>query len=179
VVWTNTAEFAEPSKKAMFDCLVEISTKAFGADMTDYWAGRHDGGFFEPATKFCMLIDPMGTVTGWTAYHRTKFGGAFCLYLDSSGVLPEVQGGGLMGQLHSRMIAQECLVHAPRPVHLVTRTENPVVYWLLRNGCGKRNIWPTPLGAPSGTVFAIGMDAADWLGQRDKFNPATLTVRGA
>lgn len=179
VAWTNTAEFSTASKDVMFSCLIEISTKAFGADMTSYWADRDEGGFFERITKFCLLVDPTDTVAGWTGYHRTRFGGMPCLYLDSSGVLPELQGDGLMGRLHTRMITHECIVHAPRPVHLVTRTENPVVYRLLRDGCGADNIWPSPHAAPSPRVSAIGSDAADWLEQREKFEPATLSVRGA
>ncbi|GAA3310363.1 hypothetical protein GCM10020295_77270 [Streptomyces cinereospinus] len=92
---------------------MEISTKAFGADMTPYWHDRRKGRFFEKVSKFCLLVDPLGNISGWTGYHRRIFGNAHCLYLDSSGVLPESQGGGLMGHVHARMIASECLTYAP------------------------------------------------------------------
>ena len=41
--------------------------------MTDYWSGRDAGGFFERITTFCMLVDPLDAVVGWTGCHRTRF----------------------------------------------------------------------------------------------------------
>ncbi|MFG3284538.1 hypothetical protein [Streptomyces sp. NPDC048111] len=158
---------------------MEISTKAFGADMTPYWRDRRAARFFEKITKFCLLVDPLGNIAGWTGYHRRIFGNAQCLYLDSSGVLPESQGGGLMGHIHAKMIIQECLRYAPRPVYLLARTESPVVYRLLRNGCGAENIWPAPGARTSREVSLIGADVAEWLGQGEKFDRASMKVVGA
>ncbi|MFJ3811245.1 hypothetical protein ACIPWE_33410, partial [Streptomyces sp. NPDC090073] len=177
--WSDTASFTQAYQDIVFSLLVEISTKAFGADMTPYWRDRRKGRFFEKISKFCLLVDPLGNISGWTGYHRRIFGNAHCLYLDSSGVLPESQGGGLMGHIHAKMIATECLYYAPRPVYLVARTESPVVYRLLRNGCGADNIWPSPDRAADRRVELIATDAAEWLGQSDKFDPASLRVLGA
>ncbi|MFD4374295.1 hypothetical protein [Streptomyces sp. NPDC058486] len=177
--WSDTSKFSEEFQSTVFSLLVEISTKAFGADMTPYWRDRRAGRFFEKITTFCLLVDPLGNVSGWTGYHRRVFGNAHCLYLDSSGVLPDSQGGGLMGHIHSKMIIQECLRYAPRPVHLLARTESPVVYRLLRNGCGADNIWPSPHNEVSREVSLIGVDAAEWLGQSEKFDRASLKIVGA
>jgi len=176
---SSTAQFSRSSKDAMIACLVEVSTRAFGADMTSYWAGRDADGFFDKVTRFCLLVDPQGMVAGWTGQHRKVFDGCACLFLDSSGVIPELQGGGLMSRLHARIIVREVLARTPRPVYLVTRTENPVVYCLLRDGCGSSNIWPSPHAGPSHRASAIATAASHWLGQRDKFDPASMLVRGA
>ncbi|MCZ7416882.1 MULTISPECIES: hypothetical protein [unclassified Streptomyces] len=179
VSWHDTARFSERFQDTVYSLLVEISTKAFGADMTPYWRDRRKGRFFEKVSRFCLLVDPLGAVCGWTGYHRRIFGNAHCLYLDSSGVLPESQGGGLMGHVHARMIGRECLAYAPRPVYLVARTESPVVYRLLRNGCGPGNIWPAPGTPVDPRVSLIATDVAEWLGQGDKFDRASLRVLGA
>lgn len=177
--WTNTAEFSEDTQDRLFAHLVTISSQAFGADMGPYWRDRRAGGFFGRVTRFCLLVDRGGEVVGWTGYHRLGLAGARCLYLDSSGVLPSVQGGGLIGRLQATMILRECLRCFPAPVHLLARTESPVVYRLLRNGCGPRNIWPSPYRPPSERISAIGSAAARWLDQADRFDPATLRVQGA
>ncbi|MFB9463829.1 hypothetical protein [Streptomyces cinereospinus] len=179
IYWNDTALFSEEYQDTIYSLLVEISTKAFGADMTPYWHDRRKGRFFEKVSKFCLLVDPLGNISGWTGYHRRIFGNAHCLYLDSSGVLPESQGGGLMGHVHARMIASECLTYAPRPVYLVARTESPVVYRLLRNGCGAENIWPAPGTGVDRRVALIATDVAEWLGQSDKFDPDSLRILGA
>ncbi|MBV8994307.1 MAG: hypothetical protein JO287_11570, partial [Pseudonocardiales bacterium] len=163
--WTNTAQFSRSSKDALFTCLVEVSTRSFGADMTSYWADRDAGDFFGEITKFCLLADPRGIVAGWTGHHRKIFDGRACLYLDSSGIIPELQGGGLMSRLQARMIVRECLANAPRAVYIVTRTENPVVYRLLCDGCGAANIWPSPHTAPTRRASTVATAASDWLGQ--------------
>ncbi|WP_199930948.1 hypothetical protein [Streptomyces sp. CB02923] len=179
IYWNNTAHFPQEYQDRIYSVLVEISTKAFGADMTPYWSDRKKGRFFEKISKFCLLVDPLGNISGWTGYHRRIFGNAHCLYLDSSGVLPDSQGGGLMGHIHAKMIALECLNYAPRPVYLVARTESPVVYRLLRNGCGPDNIWPAPDTAVDRQVSLIATDVAEWLGQSDKFDPGSLRILGA
>jgi hypothetical protein len=179
ICWDDTAEFTEEFQDVVFSLLVEISTKAFGADMTPYWRDRKQGRFFEKITKFCLLVDPLGNISGWTGYHRRIFSGQHCLYLDSSGVLPEAQGGGIMGHVHSKMIIQECLRYAPRPVYLLARTESPVVYRLLRNGCGADNIWPSPDAPVDRRVSLIGEDAAEWLGQSEKFDRGSMKILGA
>lgn len=179
VYWRNTAEFCSISRNVLCEVLVDMSTSAFGADMTTYWADRSRNGYFEQIAKFCLLVNPDGAVAGWTGYHKKTFAEARCLYLDSSGVVPALQGGGLLSRLQARLIVQEFARSFPRRLHLLARTESPVVYRLLRDGCGADNIWPAPGSVVPPQVARIAAGSAEWLGQQDRFDAMTLAVRGA
>jgi ribosomal protein S18 acetylase RimI-like enzyme len=178
--WLRPSLLTEASQDQIFATLVRISTVSFGADMTPYWAGRKAGGYFQKISRFCFIIAPDGAVVGWTGFHRKRFAGQHCLYLDSTGVLPEYQGSGIISQVQSRILARELAAHALSSLFLITRTENPVVYRMLQRAVGEDRIHPSPLQpvAPE-LIQRIGAETSVWLGQKDVFDSPTLKVAGA
>ena len=178
--WLRPSLLSEASQDDMFATLVRISTLSFGADMTPYWAGRKAGGYFQKISRFCFIIAGDGAVVGWTGFHRQRFGGQHCLYLDSTGVLPEYQGSGIISQVQSRILARELAAHAFSSRYLITRTENPVVYRMLQRAVGAERIYPSArMPVVPERIQRIGADTAVWLRQQDVFDPLTLKVAGA
>jgi len=178
--WRRPSLLSEASQDHLFATLIRISTQSFGADMTPYWAGRKAGGYFQRISRFCFILAADGAVVGWTGFHRQRFGGEHCLYLDSTGVLPEYQGSGIVSQVQSRILARELLAHAFSSLFLITRTENPVVYRMLQRAVGAERIHPSARlpGSPE-KIQRIGAETAAWLRQQDVFDPPTLKVAGA
>ncbi|HVR11758.1 MAG TPA: GNAT family N-acetyltransferase [Thermoanaerobaculia bacterium] len=178
--WLRPSLLSAASQDDIFATLVRISTRSFGADMAPYWAGRKAGGYFQKISRFCLIIAADGTVVGWTGFHRQRFGGRHCLYLDSTGVLPEHQGSGIVSRVQSRILARELAAHAFSSLYLITRTENPVVYRMLQRAVGAERIHPSPRRPVVPEVIQrIGADTAVWLGQEDVFDPPRLKVAGA
>jgi ribosomal protein S18 acetylase RimI-like enzyme len=178
--WRRPSALSEESQDHLFATLVRVSTRSFGADMTPYWAGRREGGYFRKISRFCFILAGDGTIVGWTGFHRQKFGGQSCLYLDSTGVLPEYQGSGIVSQVQSRILARELAAHAFSSLYLITRTENPVVYRMLQRAVGPERIFPSPqVPIVPELIQRIGAETAAWLHQEDVFDPPTLKVAGA
>lgn len=177
--WEDTAKLPEDAQNRLATHLGTIASETFGGDRTEHWRARCASGFFRRITGFYLIIDPWREVVGLISYHRQRFAGAHCLYLDSSAIVPSAQRGGLVGRLQTTLIVRECLRRFPAPVHLIVRTGNPVIYRSLRNGCGPANIWPSPAGSAPELASAIGVAAARWLGQDDRFDPHTFRLRDA
>src|SRR5437764_5492043 len=87
--WDHPARLSESSQDALYTRLIKVSTRAFGADMTPYWRDRRAGGYFQQLSRFVLLMTDDNVVVGWTGFHRKRFGGRRCLFLDSTGVVPE------------------------------------------------------------------------------------------
>jgi GNAT superfamily N-acetyltransferase len=178
--WLRPSLLSAASQNDIFATLIRISTQSFGADMTPYWAGRKAGGYLQKISRFCFIVAADGAVIGWTGFHRQRFGGRHCLYLDATGVLPEYQGSGIISQVQSRILARELAAHAFSSLYLITRTENPVVYRMLQRAVGAERLHPSPRTPVVPEVIQrIGAETAAWLGQKDVFDPPRLKVAGA
>lgn len=177
--WPRPAALDDESRDEIFGQLVRVSTRAFGADMDPYWAGRREGGYFQSITRFFLLADPAGEIAGWTGYHRRRFAGKECIFLDSTGVLPEYQRSGVISAVQARAISRELMRTPLSTIYLITRTESPVVYRMLHRALGPGRVFPAPgLEVPT-AVQAIGTEVAAWLGQSHLFTAPNLTIAGA
>lgn len=177
--WAPPAALGLEHKQAIYGALTEVSTLAFGADMTPYWRDRSLNGYLDSITRFYLIHSEDDRLVGWTGYHRLKLAGQTCLYLDSTGVLPELQHTGIMTGLFGQFLLRELLRAGPRGLYASMRTENPVVYQSFYKVAGERNTFPSLSVPVPDTVREMGLQLAAWLNQRDKFDAPSLRVKGA
>ncbi|MDC0708339.1 GNAT family N-acetyltransferase [Stigmatella sp. ncwal1] len=177
--WAPPARLELAHKQAIYDALRAVSSLAFGADMTLYWRDRAAGGYLDKITRFYFIHSEDDRVVGWTGYHRLKLAGRTCLYLDSTGVLPELQNTGIMTKLFGQFLLGELLRAGPYGLYVSMRTENPVVYQSFYKVAGERNIFPSLSAPVPDKVQEIGRQLAAWLNQSDKFDAPSLRVAGA
>jgi GNAT superfamily N-acetyltransferase len=177
--FTSPALLDQDAKTRIYATLVEVSTQAFGADMTPYWRDRARDGYLDQITRFYFVVDAADEISGWTGYHRFQFEGETCLFLDSTGVLPRYQRSGVMSRLYTRLLTTEFLGNTLRPIHLSMRTESPVVYHTFFRGLGSANIYPSPDREVPVQLQRIGSKLAAWLGQAAKLEPTRLLIRSA
>ncbi|WP_232293549.1 GNAT family N-acetyltransferase [Stigmatella aurantiaca] len=177
--WSPPAKLAPAHKQAIYDELREVSSHAFGADMTLYWRDRSSGGYLDKITRFYFIHSEDDRVVGWTGYHRLKLAGRTCLYLDSTGVLPELQNTGIMTKLFGQFLLGELLRSGPYGLYISMRTENPVVYQSFYKVAGEQNIFPSLSAPVPDKVQEMGRQLAAWLHQSDKFDAPSLRVTGA
>jgi hypothetical protein len=117
---------------------------------------------------------------GWVSGRRADWGCRRVFYAASAGVAPDIQGGGVSAALWRRLVERE-LQQAPlRPLFVVLRTGNPLVYdaWVAAAG-GPRAVHPRPDTAVPARVQAIAHDAAAYLGQAGELDPRRLLIADA
>jgi hypothetical protein len=178
VTWRPPGRLSTQTQDWLYSVLVRISTRAFGADMEPYWRERRAGDYFGELRQFTLLLNGE-EIIGWTGHHVRAFGNALGLYLDSTGVLPEYQRRGLVESAQTYAVIEELLRRPLRTVYLVVRTENPVVYRVLREAAGQENIYPPLTSTVPLRIQAIGIAVAEWLQQRDILDPRYLRLAGA
>ncbi|QRK05690.1 GNAT family N-acetyltransferase [Archangium violaceum] len=177
--WAPPAALDAAHKQAIYGALREVSTLAFGADMAPYWRDRSLDGYLDKITRFYFIHNAEDRVVGWTGYHRLTLAGQTCLYLDSTGVLPELQNTGIMTGLFGQFLLTELLRAGTRSLYVSMRTENPVVYQSFYKVAGERNTFPSLSTPVPERVQEMGRQLAAWLKQSDKFDAPSLRVKGA
>lgn len=150
--------------------LAEVARAAFGtdaaADIVDHLEG------FEVA----VTRDGIGRPLAATSFRR----GPGFVFFGPTATLPEAQRRGLVPRLQRRVLLPELLRRPWRPIHHVIRTRSPVALRLSERTFGRDRVDPCRDGRPPGAEAArIAETVADWLGQRDALEPATLRLRGA
>lgn len=165
----------------VYDALVPLTTRSFGADMTPYWAQRSREGYLERLAEFVLIGDEDGAFVGWTGHHMLRFDDYVIIYLDSTGMTPGRQSKGTMRELMRERIVGRALSQCPAevPVYLTARTESPIFYRLMRGLADGGTVFPAPDTALPEGVERCGLDLARWLGQRAILEPGTLTLRNA
>ncbi len=178
VCWRRPPALSDEGKRALYGEIIKVASSTFGDDMTPYWTRRAADGYLEKITRvFLIMLD--GRVVGWTGYHRLKVAGQTCLFIDATGVLPELQKTGVMTQVFGRLLAAEFARNRLRPLYLAMRTESPVVYKAFLRIVGEADIYPNLLKPAPPVVEEIGRYIAGWLHQSEKFEPATLRILNA
>ena len=168
-------------QEAIYGALVPVTTLSFGADMTPYWAQRRKDGYFRHLAEFVLISDAKGRMVGWTGYvvlHRQDYSN---LYIDSTGMTPHCQGGGIMTS-----VLRDCLVQAAqreqvyrRRVYISARSESPIFYKLMRHIVGAERLYPHSTDPLPPSILECGSELATWLGQQAILKPATLILCGA
>jgi len=178
VCWARPRALSDESKRALYGEIIKTASATFGDDMTPYWTRRAAGGYLEKITRvFLVMLD--GSAVGWTGYHRLKVAGETCLFIDATGVLPELQKTGVMTQVFCRLLAAEFARNRLKPLYLAMRTESPVVYNAFLKIVGEGDIHPNLVKPAPQVVEQIGRFVAGWLDQSEKFEPATLRILNA
>ncbi|MFG2463016.1 hypothetical protein ACGFWE_38960 [Streptomyces sp. NPDC048523] len=165
----------------IYDALIPVTTRSFGADMTPYWAQRSKEGYLERLAEFVLIGDGEGAFVGWTGHHVLRFDEHVIIYLDSTGMVPHRQSKGVMRELMRQRIVKNALPQCPAevPVYLTARTESPIFYRLMQGLTDGGTVFPAPdTPLPEG-VAHCGRDLAMWLGQSAILEPGTLTLRNA
>ena len=178
-LWKRPAKLTEDSQNLIYSKLVGVSTRAFGADMAPYWAGRKAGEYFHKISRFALIGQQGGEMIGWTGYHRRKFADSLCLFLDSTGVLPEYQRSGIVHAVQGRLVGGELARRPWARIPLIARTENPIIYCMLRRAAGEGRIHPSQGRVVPRKIREIGREVAAWLGQEGLYDPETLRLLGA
>ncbi|MCC9306070.1 hypothetical protein LN042_02930 [Kitasatospora sp. RB6PN24] len=168
-------------QERIYRALIPVTTSSFGADMTPYWAQRSKEGYLERLAEFVLISDADGAMVGWTGYHVLPYDTFTLVYLDSTGMVPTRQSGGVMRQLMHRRIVESGLPECPadRPVYLTARSESPIFYRLMRKLLESGELYPHPHQDAPEEVLEAARHLARWLGQEDILDAPSLTVRGA
>ncbi|GAA2429040.1 hypothetical protein [Streptomyces macrosporus] len=165
----------------VYDALVPVTTRSFGADMTPYWAQRSKEGYLERLAEFVLVGDERGAFVGWTGHHVLPFDEHVVIYLDSTGMVPLRQSKGVMRRLMRERITDTAVPRCAsgKPVYLTARTESPIFYRLMRGLVDGGTVFPHPDVPLPEDVERCAIDLATWLGQRDILEPGTVTLRNA
>jgi hypothetical protein len=177
--WRPPAVLAPQAKSAIYRALLSGASRAFGADLTNYWHDREAEGFLERLTRFVMIFDAREALVGWTCYRLIEqTAGRRCMYVDSTVLQPEVQSRGLMGRLYRELLAGEPAVRSA-DAYAAARTESPIFYRLFAHLFGRDSLYPRPGVEIPPDVVQCATELAEDLGQRSIFDPSTLRVLGA
>lgn len=177
--WRPPAALAPDSKSIVYEALRSGASRAFGADLTNYWHDREAEGFLDRLTRFVMIFDARETLVGWTCYRLIEQSSdRRCMYVDSTVLQPEVQSRGLMRRLYGELLAFEPAVRS-ESVYVAARTESPIFYRLFAGLFGRESVYPRPGGVNPPDVVRCATELADDLGQASIFDPPTLRVLGA
>ncbi|WP_035850924.1 hypothetical protein [Kitasatospora azatica] len=168
-------------QERIYQALIPVTTSSFGADMTPYWTQRSKEGYLERLAEFVLISDSEGTMVGWTGFHILPYDTFTLVYLDSTGMVPTRQSGGVMRALMRRQVVDSGLADCPadRPVYLTARSESPIFYRLMRKLLDSGELYPHPHQPAPEDVVEAARHLAKWLGQEDILDAPSLTVRGA
>lgn len=177
--WRPPAALAPASKPIVYEALLSGASRAFGADLTNYWHDREAEGFLDRLTRFVMIFDAREALVGWTCYRLiAQSAGRRCMYVDSTVLQPEVQSRGLMRRLYGELLAGEPAVSSVN-VYVAARTESPIFYRLFVGLFGRDSVYPRPGVESPPDVVWCATELAEDLGQGSIFDPPTLRVLGA
>lgn len=167
--------------RRIYQALVPVTSSSFGADMTPYWEQRSREGYLERLTEFILIADPSGTFVGWTGFQVLPHNEHTSVYLDSTGMMPKWQSKGVMRELMRQHVLAAALsaCMADLPVYLAARSESPIFYRLMSSLVDRDKLFPHPTAPVPRDVGVCGQHLADWLGQRDIFDPSSLILRNA
>lgn len=164
----------------IYSVLVPVTTSSFGADMTPYWAGRRDQGYFSRLAEFIFVADAEDQIVGWTGYSVLNFEGYQNIYIDSSGMIPSRQSRGIMRALWAKRLVNNAFAHnRSQRLFVSARSESPILYKLFCGLVGRDRVYPNVGGALPEHIVRCGADLAAWLGQSAILERERLIVRGA
>jgi hypothetical protein len=159
--------------------LITASTAAFGTDTAEVWRERIGDSWFDRVDRLLLVLDRDGEVVGWTSYRRLRLAGTRALYMDTTGIVPEHQRHGLIPTIQSRVVLRTLLARPLRPLYVVYRTRNPVVWRGLRGHLGDESVAPPFSGEVQGWASNLAIALQGYLAEPGDLDPQTLVVRGA
>ncbi|MDF2895905.1 MAG: hypothetical protein K0Q46_2691 [Rhodococcus erythropolis] len=180
--WTDVANTLSPgAREILRRDFVPIAVETFTGTTPEFWNDWLSDTNLDDLQGLVLVLDETGTPAAWVAGNRRQFGGRECFYANSAGVHPNYQGSGLSSKIWRELLRSVITAAAPRRLYAVMRTANPLVYgaWSAAAG-GPEKAFPSPSAtAIPRQVRRIATDAAKYLGQLDRFDPATLIIDNA
>ncbi|MDP5184096.1 hypothetical protein QOZ88_15770 [Blastococcus sp. BMG 814] len=180
LLWDPVAQMPAAARERMRERIIPVATAAFDGTTGDFWAQHWSDEQLDRLDVLHVAVDETGAPVGWVSGRRAGWGGRRVLYAASAGVAPDIQGGGVSAALWRRVVEEE-LRRAPlRPLFVVLRTGNPLVYdaWVTAAG-DPRAVHPCPDVTVPARVQAIAQDAAAYLGQAGELDPRRLLITDA
>ncbi len=174
----DPGSLAAERRAALIEGLVRASALAFGSETAPIWHERLAHGWFEGLSRLYLILGPDDRLIGWTAYRAALLRRRRCLYMDSTGVVPEFQRHGLIPAVQMGAARRELIRSPLRPLFLFYRTRNPVVYRGLTRTLGSGNVSPPLEGLPQVDMQRLGEAAHTWIDDQFDFDPEQLVVRG-
>lgn len=179
VTWSRPGRLNAASQEYLIGVLTRVCNHTFGVDYTRYWEYRHAAGCFASLNHLELLLTPDDEIVGFTSYRRARLAGERCVFIDSTAVLPRFQTHGLMSPIFARNFVREHLRAPLGRLHMIVRTENPVVYVALAQMLGRESMWPSAERPTPPEIQAVGTATAEWLGQAGSFDAEKLRVLDA
>jgi hypothetical protein len=180
LLWEPVADMPATARARVREQIPPVAAAAFDATSLDFWRQQWSEAQLDQFDVLNVAVDELGAVVGWVAGRRARWGRRRVLYAASAGVAPDLQGGGVSANLWRRVVERELRRSPLRPLFVVLRTGNPVVYdaWLAAAG-DQRLVHPHRGKSVPVRVQRIAQDVAAYLGQSNLLDVTTLRVTDA
>ncbi len=167
--------------EAIYLALVPVTTSSFGADMTPYWRYRRANGYFSKLEDFTVIADMAGQMVGWTGYAVLHGDDFVNFYIDSTGMVPSRQFGGVMREVLRNRLGKAYSQHraTSRLILASARSESPIFYKLMKKVLGGDHVYPRVGVNVPADVLTYGRHLAAWLEQADILEHDSLILRNA
>lgn len=166
----HPTDLLRPELEAWRDAIVEVSSAAFGTDMSGVWDGRFAGDFLQKLFRWVMIFDSDDAFVGSSGYRADSLGGERFIWFETSSILPAHRGHGIIVQLERAAIAFESK-RSSLPVWYIGRTRSPVVMRANLKAFGAA-MYPDAREDVPEEVRRVFITAAGWLGF-EGLDPAT------
>lgn len=163
-------DLLKPELDVWREAIVEVSSAAFGTDMSGVWAGRYSGDFLQKLFRWVMIFASDETFVGSSGYRAETIGDERFIWFDTSSIHPAHRGHGIIVQLERAAIALESK-RSSLPVWYIGRTRSPVVLRANLKGFGAA-MYPNGREDVPEELKRVFKTAADWLGF-DGLDPTT------
>ncbi|MBQ0928698.1 hypothetical protein [Saccharopolyspora endophytica] len=181
LLWTDVkSQLPTPAREHLRATFPSVAVLAFTATTEQYWENWLSDEKLDELSGLVIVFDSAGLPVAWVASNDREFGGRRCFYANSAGVHPDHQGAGLSSTIWRALLRSAIVKAAPRSLHAVMRTGNPLVYGAWSSATGRPDAtWPAPGRTIPDHVQRIAVDAATDLGQADRLDRRTLVITDA
>lgn len=166
-------------RRELLPFLIAVSTQAFGVDTHAVWRQRLEESWFDRVDRLLLVLAGRDRVVGWTSYRSAEVAGERVLYMDTTGITPEHQRHGLIPRIQSRVVLRRLAARPLRPLHVVYRTRNPIVWRGLRRRVGAESVAPPSDGRAPAWARELAVAVDESLAEPGRLDPQTMVVRGA
>ena len=166
----HPTDLLSPELEAWRDAIVEVSSAAFGTDMSGVWEGRFSGDFLQKLFRWVMIFDADDAFVGSSGYRADTIGDERFIWFETSSVHPAHRGHGIIAQLERAAIALESK-RSSLPVWFIGRTRSPVALRAELKAFGAA-MYPNARENVPEELRRVFITAADWLGF-DGLDPST------
>lgn len=181
LLWTDVrTRLSAPARQYLRRTFPAIAVRTFTGTDEAYWEEWLSDERLDELSGLVIVLDGNGLPAGWVASNDRSFGGRTCFYANSAGVHPDHQGTGISSTIWRALLRAAIGKAAPRSLHAVMRTANPLVYSGWSAATGRTDTtWPAPRRGIPDRIRRIAADAAADLGQADRLDPNTSVITDA